>query len=137
MKIIRDLDLLHPILKDNVLKIQKEIIDAHNMPMRVFETGRTKERHEFLLQRGKTKDVISRHRFAVSRIPPIYATAVDFVYYDGKWSWNLRDSTISAWYTLFGNLVVDLCPDLLWYGYNRKSVNLCHFELNKKIWDSK
>ena len=56
-----------------------------------------------------------------------------YVFYDEKWSWNLRDSTIMSWYILFGNLVLDLCPELSWRGFNRKNVNYCHFELRQAI----
>ena len=134
MKALRNTDALHPILAECTEKIQKQVIQAHKMPFRLFEAGRTHERHEFLLKRGKTKDVISRHLFNLENDPPLYATAVDYVFYkDNKWSWNLRDSTIVAWYQLFGNLVLDVCPELEWGGQKRKSVNYCHFQLRHAI----
>ncbi len=132
MKIIRTVDPLHPILKLSVQKIQN-LIDIHNIPIRLFETGRLHERHEFLLQRGKTREVISKHIFNLNSEPKLYATAVDYVYFDNKWSWNLRDSTVFSWYVLFGNLVLDNCPEINWYGLNRKSQNFTHFELKSSI----
>jgi len=129
MKICRNNETLHPILVKSVRKIQKEVIDAHSCPIRLFETGRDHTRHETLINKGKTKDIISRHLYNLENDPPLYATAIDYVYYDRKWSWNLRDGTTTAWYILFGNLVLDLCPELKWGAYNRKSVNYCHFEL--------
>lgn len=133
MKIYKDTEMLHPILTKQVKKIQIEIIDPYNMPIKLFETGRTHDRHETLINRGRTKDLISGHLYNLENDPPLYASAIDYVFYDGRWSWNLRDSTIHAWYTLFGNLVLDTCPELEWFGMNRKSVNLCHFILKGKI----
>lgn len=133
MKIQRSMEMIHPILKDCIERIQREIIDAHSMPIRIFETGRNHERHETLLKRGKTKDIMSGHLYKLDNEPPLFTTAVDYVYYDDKWSWNLRDSTIQGWYELFGNLVLDLCPELEWGGMKRKSVNFNHFQLRREI----
>lgn len=133
MKIIRTTESLHPILKNCVHKIQSEIIDSYNFPIRLFETGRLFERHDLLLKKGKTRDGISRHLFNLDHDPKLYSTAVDYVYFDDKWSWNLRDSTIFSWYMLFGNLVLDKCPELIWGGFNRKSQNLNHFELKSYV----
>lgn len=133
MKIQRSTNNLHPILIKCVKTIQKDIIDAHNIPIRLFETGRNHERHKMLLTKGKTKDIMSHHLYNLENDPPLYATAIDYVYFDSKWSWNLRDSTVAAWYTLFGNLVLDLCSELQWSGMNRKAVNYCHFELTRNV----
>lgn len=133
MKIKRSTDTLHPVLVDCVRRINSQIIDAHNFPIRLFETGREHDRHDMLIHKGKTKDIISRHLYNLQNVPPLYATAVDYVYFDNKWSWNLRDSTTNSWYVLFGNLVLDLCPELQWSGMNRKSVNYCHFELKREV----
>ncbi len=129
MKICRNQNVLHPVLVNCMKKIQVNVIDAHNMPIRLFETGRQHDRHEMLIHKGKTKDIVSRHLYNLENVPPLSATAVDYVYFDPKWAWNLRDSTTNAWYILFGNMVLDLCPELQWAGMNRKSVNFCHFEL--------
>ncbi len=133
MKIKRTIDVLHPILAECVRRISSQLIDAHNMPIRLFETGRDHDRHEMLVNKGKTKDIISRHLFNLKNVPPLYATAVDYVYFDTKWSWNLRDTTTNSWYILFGNSVLDLCPELQWSGMNRKSVNFCHFEIKREV----
>lgn len=133
MKILRTTEMVHPILLDCVSRIQNEVIIKHTTPMRLFETGRTHDRHNTLIQKGKTKDIISRHLFNLENIPPLYATAVDYVYCDDKWSWNLRDSSVTAWYILFGNLVLDACPELSWSGIERKSINYCHFQLKESI----
>ena len=137
MKIQRNLTMLHPVLTQCVRKIQSGIIDTYNVPMKLFETGRDHNRHEILINKGKTKDIVSRHLYNLENDPPLYATAIDYVHYDKKWSWNLRDGTTTAWYILFGNLVLDLCPELRWGAYNRKSVNYCHFELRYAIVQSK
>jgi len=133
MKIRRSTDMLHPILTDCVRRINSNIIDVYNIPMRLFETGRDHDRHEMLINKGKTKDLISMHLYNLEHKPPLYSTAVEYVYFDTKWSWNLRDSTINSWYILFGNLVLDVCPELKWFGNNRKSVNYCYFELKQDI----
>lgn len=129
MKIQRSTETLHPSLVKCIRRISTNIIDLHNVPIRLFETGRDHERHAMLLGKGKTKDVVSRHLYNLENDPPLYATAVDYVFYDEKWSWNLRNSTVSAWYILFGNMVLDICPELEWAGQNRRSVNYCHFQL--------
>ena len=132
MKIQRTTEMLHPILKECTDKIQKIII-KHNIPIRLFETGRTHDRHQLLLQKGKTKDIVSKHLYNLQNEPILYAVAVDYVYYHGRWSWNLRNSTTISWYTLFGNLVLDKCPVLKWSGTNRKNINYCHFELKQNV----
>lgn len=129
MKVLRDFNSVHPVLVSNIQKITKSIIDPHSMPFRIFETGRLPARHAELLSRGKTTELLSKHIFDLEIDPPLYCTAVDFVYYDEKWSWNLRDSTILNWYKLFGNMVSDMCPDLYWKGLDRQNTNYSHFEL--------
>ena len=133
MKIQRSTDNLHPLLVECVRRIQRNVIDAYNIPIRLFETGRFHDRHEMLIKKGKTKDIISHHLYNLKNDPPLYATAIDYVHFDSKWSWNLRDSTTNAWYILFGNLVLDACPEIEWAGLNRKSVNFCHFQLKREV----
>lgn len=133
MKIVRTTEATHPILVNCINRIQKNIIDLHSIPIRVFETERDHERHNILIKKGKTRNIVSRHLFNLDNDPPLYNTAVDYVYYDEKWSWNLRNNTIKSWYVLFGNLVLDLCPELDWAGLDRKSVNYCHFQLKENI----
>lgn len=129
-----DLELLHPVLRDICIKIHSQIIIHHNIPMRLFETGRSQERHQHLLDKGKTQNILSKHLYSIENVStPLYAAAVDFVHYNGKWSWNLRDQTVLSWYTLFGNLVLDICPELEWHGHNRKGVNYSHFQLRDEI----
>jgi hypothetical protein len=133
MKIDRTTEACHPVLADCIKRINTDVIQAHNTPMRLFEAGRTHDRHNMLIQRGKTKDIVSRHLYNLDNDPPLFATAVDYVYYDKKWSWNLRDNTVQSWFILFGNLVLDVCPELEWGGQNRKSTNYCHFQLRRAI----
>ncbi len=131
MKILRTHDMLHPVLVDCVRRIQANVIDHHNMPLRLFETGRDHDRHSVLIAKGKTRNFVSGHLYNLTNEPPLYALAVDYVYYDKKWSWNLRDSSVSAWYQLFGNAVLDCCPELKWSGFDRKAINYCHFDLRR------
>jgi len=133
MKVLKGTEMLHPLMVEVHKKIQKEVIDQHNMPFRLFETGRTHDRHQGLLKKGKTKDFISAHLFNLENDPPLYTTALDYVYYDGKWSWNIRSATVRQWYKMFGNLVLDTCPELTWGGMNRVSTNYNHFQLKQAI----
>lgn len=133
-QVVNDLKYLHPILSEACVKIQTEVIRKYNMPFRLFETGRNPERHQHLLSKGRTQDIFSNHLYDFSDPDaPLYAIAVDFVYFDGKWSWNLRDKSISAWYNLFGNIVLDVCPELSWAEMNRKRSNLNHFDLRASV----
>jgi len=59
MKIIRTVEMAHPILKSCIDRIQRELIDYHSIPMKIFETGRVHDRHNVLINRGKTKDIMS------------------------------------------------------------------------------
>ena len=52
MQINRDFNHTHPALISSIKKIQKEIIDSHNFPMKIFETSRNQERQTFLLEKG-------------------------------------------------------------------------------------
>lgn len=133
MKINRHLDHVHPVLADVANRIERDVIQKHCAPFKLFETSRDNERHTTLLQRGKTKDVVSMHLFNLENDPPLYCTALDYVYYVNKWSWNMRDATVIAWYELFGNLVLDACPELIWGGMSRKSKNYNHFELRQSV----
>jgi len=124
------LDLVHPVLKGLCIKIQQEVIIKHDMPFKLFETGRSPERHQHLLSKGRTQNILTKHLYDLTnKDKPLYAAAVDYVYYDGKWSWNLRDQTILSWYLLFGNMVLDLCPELEWSGCDRKQSNYTHFQI--------
>ena len=133
MKIHRTTEYSHPILIDCINKIEKDVLQKYNAPFKIFETARTHERNRNLIAKGKTNSVMNTHLFDLRNDPPLYATAVDYVYFNGKWSWNLRDATITAWYKLFGNLVLDVCPELYWKGTNRRSMNLTHFELRQIV----
>ena len=126
-------EMLHPILTDCCKRIQTQVIHAYNIPMKLFETGRTKERHQNLINKGRAQSILSRHLYNMEHNPPLYATAVVYVYYDGKWSWNLRDSTIQSWYQVFGNLVLDVCPELQWGMVNRKSSDYTYFQLREDV----
>lgn len=133
MQIIKDFTYVHPLLREANSKIQEHVISKYNAPFRLFETSRDHARHQILLSKGRTKDIISRHLYNVDNDPPLYCTAMDYVYFTGQWSWNLRNSVIFNWYVLFGNLVLETCPELWWEGLNRKSTNYNHFELRREV----
>lgn len=131
MKTNKDLAVVHPLLVECIKRIQRDIIDAHNLPMRLFETGRTRLRQHELVQAGKETSLTSSYIYDFDITPPLYCTAVSYVFFDKKWSWNLRDSTIMAWYQLFGNLVLDECPEIIWGGNYRKNTNYTVFRLRE------
>lgn len=133
MKVVSSLEMLHPLLREAHLKIQEKVINKHSAPFRLFETGRDHERHQSLIVRGRTKDVMSRHLFDLANDPPLYATAIDYVYFGSEWSWNLRNAVTYHWYTLFGQLVLAACPELEWAGLNRKCTNFNHFQLRRDV----
>ena len=132
MKVDILLDNVHPVLIQSIQKIESNIIKKHSLPFKIFETSRTHERHQELLNKGKTQDIASHHLYNLDANTILYCTAIDYVYFDRKWSWNLRNSTIFYWYNLFGNLVLDCCPELEWGGNNRKSTKYDHFQLSKE-----
>lgn len=131
MRVIRELGMVHPALVEIVKRIQAQVIEKHKAPFRLFESGREHDRQQVLLSKGLTQTCLSRHLYDLTNDPPLYATAIDYVYFFDRWSWNLRDNTVCSWYTLFGNLVLDTCSELVWGGSNRKYTNYTHFELKK------
>lgn len=133
MQVSKDFTYTHPLLKEIHFRIQEEVIKKHNAPFRLFETSRDFERHQMLLTKGRTMNVLSRHLYNMEYEQPLYCTAMDYVFYNGKWSWNLRDQTIVSWYILFGNLVLDACPELTWDGNSRKYTNYTHFQLKERV----
>lgn len=132
MKVSRDFEPLHPLLIKSTREIQK-IINSHNMPFKLFETGRTKQRHQGLISKGREIHLLSRHLYNLENDPKLYTTALSYVYYDGKWSWNIRNASIRQWYKLFGNLVLEICPELEWGGYDRESTNYTYFQLKRSV----
>ena len=132
-QILRDPKLLHPILLDCHTRIQKQILGKYNCPLRLFETGRLVERQAVLVRKGKSTTLVSRHFFRIDTEPKVLSTAVDYVYHQGHWSWDLRKASIKAWYELFGELVLDICPELDWGRNNRYRADHNHFELKQEI----
>lgn len=133
MRVIKDLNMVHPVLRKVQGRIQEQVISKYNAPFRLFETGREHERHQSLISKGRTKDVMCRHLFDLENDPPLYATAVDYVYFGSEWSWNLRNAVTYHWYTLFGQLVLAACPELEWAGLNRRCTNYNHFQLRMEV----
>jgi len=65
----------------------QEQIKLLSLPMAVFETGRTRERQEYIMKQRFTRTLQSKHLFSIA--DNILSLAVDFVYYDDKgWSWD-------------------------------------------------
>ncbi|WP_417671975.1 D-alanyl-D-alanine carboxypeptidase family protein [Roseibium sp.] len=89
----RDTDLahLHPLVRQKVEKIQKEL-DKANIPMRVFEAYRSPERQAFLYAKGRTSSGPKVTNAGPWQSYHQYGMAADFVRFEnGRWNWN--DST--------------------------------------------
>lgn len=86
-----DLNLLHPVFRQNVIKVAKSL-DDEGIPLKVYEAYRYPERQADLYAQGRTKsgDIVTNAKPWYSYHQ--YGLAVDFVLFEnGKWSWD--DST--------------------------------------------
>lgn len=116
--VTRDLEKLSTNFKPLAIEIL-ELIAAHNLPFKVFETLRTKERQEELFKKGTTKTMNSKH---------LEGNAIDFVVFiDGKWSWENKHR---FYYDFLGALVNSRLSGKVRWGGNFKSFyDGPHFEL--------
>lgn len=82
-KICRDIDRLHPHVKDMALKVLEDC-EAQGLNVDIFETLRTEERQKWLKSNGKSKTMNSYHRLGL---------AVDFVFKtkNGNWTWRVAE----------------------------------------------
>lgn len=135
MQQLREIELLHPRIRRCIHEINKEVINRHSAPFRLFECARTTSRQAQLVEKGRQKTLVSRLIYNMDSDPPVYSTAFHYVYFtaDTGWSWNIRSATISAWYHLFAQLVLDQCPMLDWGGYMRDNVDFSYFELRSSL----
>jgi hypothetical protein len=128
----RAVNVLHPVLQKIVPVIQREIIDPHNIPMRIFETGRTVARQQELVTKKKARTLVSRYIYDLGCSPALYSSAISYVFYDTSWSWNIRNLLIRRWFELFGELVMDQFSDRLeWGGYWRRHVDYTYFQVRQ------
>jgi len=132
-QVLRDPELLHPILREHVAHIQREVIERHSMPFKLFETGRTRERQADLVEKRRARTLVSRQFFDVEREPPLYSTGFNLVHFSRRWSWDVRNRTIVSWYQILGELVLDLVPDLEWAGYWRSCSDYTFFQLRHAV----
>lgn len=120
--IIRDITTLNP----ETLKLyysQQELIIAHNLPFKVFETLRTRERQLECLVNGSSHKDHSVHEDG---------DAWDEVLFiEGKWLWEPI-----YWYQVLGILTVSLIPGIRWgadwngknFWFDENFRDYCHFE---------
>lgn len=82
-KICRDLDRVHPYVKQQALKVVADC-EAAGLSVAIFETIRTFERQKWLKANGKSKTLNSYHRLGL---------AIDFVFLtkSGNWTWRVKD----------------------------------------------
>lgn len=132
-QVLRDPELLHPVLREHVASIQREVIERHSMPFKLFETGRTRERQADLVEKRRARTLVSRQFFDLDRDPELYSTGFNLVHFSRRWSWDVRNRTIVAWYQLLGELVLDLVPDLEWAGYWRSCSDYTFFQLRHSV----
>lgn len=97
-KRIQDLAFLHPVVREKVRQIQRQL-DAEGIPLRVFESYRTPARQNFLYAKGRNsagdiiskKDVVTYQKAWGSYHQ--YGLAVDFVFFENNgWNWGPRGS---------------------------------------------
>ncbi len=132
-QVLRDVELLHPVLREHVRRIQHEIVERHSMPFKLFETGRTRERQADLVEKRRARTLVSQQFFDLEREPAMYATGFNLVHFSRRWSWDVRNRTILSWYQLLGELVLDLVPDLEWAGYWRSCSDYTYFQLRRSV----
>lgn len=93
-----DLSLLHPVVREAVIKTEKTLNDE-GIPFKVFEAFRFPERQADLFAQGRTKP-----GKIVTHAPPWrsyhqYGLAVDFVLFEnGKWSWDDSTAEKKKWW---------------------------------------
>ena len=125
-KISNDLKYLEPILRFKVLEMLDQI-KAWGLPFAVFETGRSLERQKYIMSKGYTRTLKSRHLINLDNKE--LSTAVDFVYYDNHgWSWDYLKHAMD--YDNLGKIGQRL--GLEWGGDWRTFKDYPHFQLCKK-----
>jgi len=93
-----DLSLLHPIVRDAVIKVEKSLNDE-SVPFKIFEAFRFPERQADLFAQGRTKsgEVVTYAQPWYSYHQ--YGLAVDFVLFeDGEWSWDNDTAEKNEWW---------------------------------------
>lgn len=119
-------NLLEDELKEMWDKISTDIIQGYRLPIKLFETRRTKERQQYLFDNKKSTTLNSRH------LPNIRDKSEAFdvvVLINGKPSW---DKNSIPFYKFFGEMVMQKYPTQLEWGGNWKTfVDLPHFQMKK------
>lgn len=122
-EIERHINLLDDRLLEYAEKIE-HLIFHHKLPIKRFETLRYPERQAYLVEKGYSKTLKSRH------LPNERgkSEAVDYVVHiDGKWSW---DRQHFFWYEFLGELVLSKYSNVLEWGGRWKSFkDLPHYQL--------
>ena len=95
-----DLNLLHPVVREAVLKIQKTLNDE-GIPFKVFEAYRFPERQADLFAQGRTKPGKIVTYAEPWRSYHQYGLAVDFVLFEnGQWSWDDGGTKKKCWHRM-------------------------------------
>lgn len=96
----RDIAVLHPAIRDAVVKVQEKM-NAENHPFRIFEAYRTPQRQAFLYSKGRSRGgrkVTNANAWSSFHQ---YGLAVDFVLFRddirGGWSWETAGKWGRSW----------------------------------------
>ena len=115
------------LLDDRMLEYAEKIealIFQHKLPIKRFETLRYPERQAYLVEKGYSKTLKSRH------LPNKYgkSEAVDYVVFiDNRWSWDIAHH---YWFEFLGELVMDNYSSHIQWGGRWKSFrDLPHYQL--------
>jgi len=93
-----DLSLIHPIVREAVIKIEKALNDE-GIPFKVFEAFRFPERQADLFAQGRSKPGHIVTHAEPWRSYHQYGLAVDLVLFEnGKWSWDDKTSAKKKWW---------------------------------------
>ena len=117
VRVDRSLDSLVPKLKGICLDING-MIKYHRLPLRVYETGRSVERQRWLVGRGASKTMRSKH---------LKGRAVDYVVkINGDWSWKKEHH---FWIEILAKVVKNKFPELKWGGSFKNFYDFPHYQL--------
>lgn len=116
-----DINSLVPELKDIVNQLMTDL-NYHNIPAVVFETGRSLKRQKYLLKRGTSRTLKSKH---------LLGRAVDIVVLDSENKPTWKEKYL-YYYLMIGALGV-YKYGLRWGGNWRTIKDYPHFYLDKKV----
>lgn len=121
---MRDVDLLHPLLREKLSRLLSECKKA-GLVIGIGETLRTKEEQDDLYAKGRTQpgNVVTKARGSTYSSMHQWGIAFDFYRADGKGAYNDAD----GFFEKVGKLGEDI--GLMWGGRWKSPVDKPHFQL--------